>query len=101
MSPEQVTGNPQAIDTRSDVYGLGVLLYELLAGQMPQNLSNRSLVDAARIIQETDPTRLSVVSTTFRGDIETIVAKALEKDRERRYQSTAELATDIRRYLGN
>ena len=101
MSPEQVTGNPQAIDTRSDVYGLGVVLYELLSGRMPQDLTNRSLIEAARIIQETDPSRLSAISTAYRGDVETIVAKAMEKDKERRYQSAAELAGDIRRFLGN
>ncbi|NOX60050.1 MAG: protein kinase [Planctomycetes bacterium] len=101
MSPEQVAGDARAIDTRSDVYALGVVLYELLAGRMPQNLDRRSLVDAARIIQETDPPRLGSVNTAFRGDIDTIVAKALEKDKERRYQSAAEFAADIRRFLSD
>lgn len=101
MSPEQVAGDSRAIDTRSDVYSLGVLLYELLVGKLPQDLQQRSIVEAARIIQESDPPALSTVNTVFRGDVDTIVTKALEKEKARRYQSAAELAADIRRYLGN
>jgi tetratricopeptide (TPR) repeat protein/predicted Ser/Thr protein kinase len=98
MSPEQVLADPLALDTRSDVYALGVSLYELLAGKMPYTLS-RQLHEAVRTIQETDPAPLSSVNRIYRGDIETIVAKALEKDKNRRYASAAELAADIRRYL--
>ncbi len=98
MSPEQVLADPLALDTRSDVYALGVILYELLTGKMPYELS-RHLHEAVRTIQEVDPAQLSTVNRVYRGDIETIVAKALEKDKTRRYSSAAELADDIRRYL--
>jgi tetratricopeptide (TPR) repeat protein len=98
MSPEQVLADPLALDTRSDVYALGIVVYELLAGKLPYTLSRR-LHEAVRTIQETDPAPLSVVSRVYRGDIETIVAKALEKDKGRRYASAAELAADLKRYL--
>ncbi|HTW47282.1 MAG TPA: serine/threonine-protein kinase [Acidobacteriaceae bacterium] len=98
MSPEQALADPLALDTRSDVYALGVILYELLAGKMPYTLS-RQLHEAMRTIKETDPAPLSTVSRMYRGDIETIAAKALEKDKTRRYASAAELAADIGRYL--
>ena len=100
MSPEQVLGDPQEIDTRSDVYALGVILYELLAGQGPYKLGPQ-LPEVVRTIREEEPTSLSSVNRTYRGDIETIVGKALEKDKTRRYASAAELAADIRHYLGN
>src|SRR6185295_11277752 len=87
------------LDTRSDVYALGVIAYELLAGRLPYDLSKRVIHEAARIIREEEPTRLSSINRTLRGDVETIVAKALDKDRTRRYQSAESLASDIRRYL--
>ena len=99
MSPEQIRGDSAAIDVRTDVYSLGVLLYELIAGRLPHDVRNRPLAAAAQLIQETEPTRLSSISTVFRGDVETLVAKALEKDPARRFQSARELAADIRRYL--
>lgn len=98
MSPEQVLGDPAELDTRSDVYALGVILYELLAGKGPYEVG-RQIHEAVRVIREDEPTSLSVVNRTYRGDIETIVGKALEKDRTRRYGSAAELATDIRLHL--
>jgi eukaryotic-like serine/threonine-protein kinase len=100
MSPEQVLADPMELDTRSDVYALGVILFELLSGRLPYELS-RQLHEAIRTIRLEDPARLSSINRTFRGDIETIVAKALEKDRARRYSSAADLATDIRRYLSD
>ncbi len=101
MSPEQVTGDSRNLDTRSDVYALGVMLYELLSDRLPYDLRHCSIPEAARIIQQDEPSRLSSLDTAFRGDIETIVSKALDKDRERRYPSASALAADIRRYLND
>jgi tetratricopeptide (TPR) repeat protein len=98
MSPEQVLADPLELDTRSDVYALGVLLYEILALRLPYKISPK-LHEALRAIQEDEPTPLRSVSSAYRGDIETIASKALEKDKVRRYSSAAELAADIRRYL--
>ncbi len=99
MSPEQVLGDPTKIDTRSDVYSMGVILYELLAGKLPHDVRSRSLPEAARIIRDEHPARLSGINRQFRGEIETIVGQALEKDPAVRYQRAADLAEDIRRYL--
>lgn len=99
MSPEQVAGKPELLDNRSDVYSLGVVLFELLSDRLPHDLKNVPIPEAVRIIQDDDPTRLSSINRELRGDIETIVAKALEKDKERRYQSAAELGADLRRFL--
>jgi serine/threonine protein kinase len=100
MSPEQTTADPLELDTRTDVYALGVILYELLSNRLPYQLSHQ-LPEAVRAIREEDPTRLSSISRAYRGDVETIVTKALEKDRGRRYSSAAALATDIRRHLAD
>lgn len=100
MSPEQIAGDTDAIDTRSDVYSMGVVLYELLTGRLPYEFRGRSLPDAARVISEEAPMRLSVLDRSLRGDIETIVGKALSKEKDRRYQSAAELAADVQAYLG-
>jgi serine/threonine protein kinase len=107
MSPEQLgggTGLPGSaesagVDQRSDVYALGVILYELLGGRLPHELRGKAIPEAARIVRDEEPTRLGSVDTRLRGDVETIVAKALEKEAGRRYQSAADLAADIRRYL--
>ncbi len=101
MSPEQAEADPAKIDGRSDVYALGVITYELLTGRLPYVLHEKMLLDAVRVIREETPTPLSRVNRVFRGDVETIVGKALEKDRERRYASAAELGADLTRYLGD
>ncbi len=124
MSPEQATGLD--IDTRTDVYGLGVLLYELLVGALPFDpaaLRGAAPGDLERIIREVDPprpaTRLSrlgeagaliaarrgsdpgALTRQVRGDLDWMVMKCLEKDRERRYAGAGALAVDIERYLAH
>lgn len=99
MSPEQVSGDPAAVGRPSDVYALGVILYELLTGQPPYDLARRSLPEAARLIQEREPSRIGSSDRRLRGDLETIVARALEKEPARRYASAADLAADLRRFL--
>ncbi|MCA9272454.1 MAG: serine/threonine protein kinase [Phycisphaerales bacterium] len=101
MSPEQVGGESEEIDARSDIYSLGVVLYELLAGHLPYDLERRVIHEAIRVIREDEPETLSRISRIYRGDIETIVNKALAKERARRYQSASEFASDIDRYLHN
>ncbi|MCH2135509.1 MAG: serine/threonine-protein kinase [Phycisphaerales bacterium] len=101
MSPEQCGPDPDDLDIRADVYALGVIFYELLSEHLPYDLHRLAIAEAARAIQEAEPQRLSSYNSTFRGDIETIGQKALDKDRRRRYQSAAELAFDIKRYLDN
>ncbi|MHC4650064.1 MAG: serine/threonine protein kinase [Planctomycetota bacterium] len=101
MSPEQVEADPQAIDARSDVYSLGVVLYELLADRLPYNVSRAAVLEAARIIKEEPPTRLSTADTRLRGDLETVVLTALNKEPGRRYQTADELGRDITRYLAD
>jgi WD40 repeat protein/predicted Ser/Thr protein kinase len=101
MSPEQASGDPGAIDLRGDVYALGVILYELLAHRLPYSLDGLSLPEAVRVIREQEPSRLGSLDGRLRGDVETIVAKALEKDKARRYASAGELAADVRRHLNH
>lgn len=99
MSPEQLGGDTSLIDTRSDVYALGVLMYELISGRLPHDVRQKPIPEAIRIIGQQDHTPLSSINRVFRGDLDTIVTKALEKDRRRRYQTAAELALDVQRYL--
>ena len=99
MSPEQVLANPNEIDTRTDVYSLGVISYELLSGRLPYNFGTKGLQESLHTICEESPSPLSSINRVYKGDIETIVAKALEKDKNRRYASAAELSADIGRYL--
>jgi len=99
MSPEQVLADPLALDIRSDVYALGVILYELLASKLPYTTRGKAMHEVVQAIREEDPAPLSSIDRSYRGDIETIVAKALEKDKARRYASATELAGDIRRHL--
>ena len=101
MSPEQVLADPLALDIRSDVYALGVILYELLAGKLPYTTHGKAMHEVVQAIREEDPAPLSSIHRSYRGDIDTIVAKALEKDKTRRYASAAELGGDLRRYLSD
>ena len=99
MSPEQCEADPLGLDIRSDVYSLGVLLYELLTGRLPYDVSHRSIPSATRLICEAEPVRPSSFDRKLRGDLELIVLKAIEKNREQRYQSAADLAADVGRHL--
>ena len=81
------------------MYTLGVILFELLAQRLPYQLDHLPGHEVARVIQEQEPSRLGSIDTHYRGDVEIIVAKALEKVKNRRYASAGDLASDIRRYL--
>jgi len=101
MSPEQVAGDSRQVDERSDIYALGVMLYELLAERLPFDLRHKPIPEAARIVREEEPTRLASIVASCRGDVDTIVCKAMEKDHGRRYQTAAALSSDLRRYLAD
>jgi len=125
MSPEQAERNQTDIDTRSDIYSLGVLLYELLTGTTPldkKRLQGGAILELMRIIKEEEPPKPSTrLSTTeelpsiaanrglepkrlggvVRGELDWIVMKALEKDRTRRYESASAFAFDLERYLSD
>ena len=99
MSPEQLSAHPSGLDGCSDVYTLGVILFELLAHRLPYHLDQLPLHEVARVIDQQEPSRLGSIDRRYRGDVEVIVAKALEKKKTLRYASAGDLASDIRRYL--
>ncbi|MFG0305419.1 MAG: serine/threonine protein kinase, partial [Phycisphaerales bacterium JB040] len=100
MSPEQIQGNRE-IDVRTDVYALGMIAHELLTGVKGKDLTGLSVVAAMRAAIENEPRPIGDIDPKLRGDIQTIIRKATETDRERRYQSAAEFAADLRRYLAS
>jgi tetratricopeptide (TPR) repeat protein/tRNA A-37 threonylcarbamoyl transferase component Bud32 len=99
MSPEQVSGKLNEITPRTDVYALGVIAFELLTRRLPHDLAGLSWASALRAIEHGEPPRLTTIDGALRGDVETIISTALEKDAARRYASAGGLAADIRRYL--
>jgi len=99
MAPEQFDGVADDLDVRADVYALGVVLYQLLAGSLPYDIAKRPVYEVARVVKEVDPRPLSLVNASLRGDLDTIVAKCLQKESDKRYSSAAELEADLGRYL--
>jgi predicted Ser/Thr protein kinase len=94
MSPEQASGQATALDVRTDVYSVGVIMYQLLTGQFPYNVRG-NLLEVARAIQEVEPVRPSRIVRGLDSDVQAIVLKALDKDPRRRYQSATELHHDL------
>ena len=124
MSPEQASSEGEDIDTRTDVYSLGIIFYELLAGGPPIELRKVAFEEFLRRLREEDPPKPSTMIGTqdpatssevarkrqtepralakqLRGELDSIALKALEKERARRYASASEFAADIERYLNN
>jgi eukaryotic-like serine/threonine-protein kinase len=99
MSPEQATGRHDDVDLRTDVHALGVILFELLTGKLPRDLRGFSVPEAARRIADEEPTSAARVDPTLAGDLDTIVATALAREKDRRYSTAAAFAADLRRFL--
>src|SRR4029450_10453859 len=126
MSPEQAEMSALGVDTRSDIYSLGVLLYELLTGSTPltrKRIKEANYAEILRMIKEEDPPRPSTrlsdsgealasisanrhteparLTKLVRGELDWIVMKTLEKDRSHRYETAKDFAADVQRYFGD
>jgi len=101
MSPEQFSGDSQVVSERSDIYALGVIAFELLAGRLPHAFAGKSWREVARLISDVDTPSVAVNNTALQGDVEVMVAKALDKDPSRRYAAAMEFTDDIRRFLSS
>ncbi|MEZ6038820.1 MAG: tetratricopeptide repeat protein [Planctomycetota bacterium] len=99
MSPEQADGASARVDTRADVYAIGVIAYELLAGRLPIDVRDEPLTTSLQRIVHESPPPLGQLDRRLRGDLETVVEKALRKEPERRYASAHALAADLHRVL--
>jgi len=97
MSPEQLRGRSDDVDTRSDVYALGVLLYRLLAERLPFDISGLTWPEAIRCVLEAEPLPIGQLDGILAGSIDHVVGRAMAKDVRDRYQTAAELAADLRR----
>ncbi len=97
-SPEQAAGMPDKIDLRTDVYSLGIVLFQMLTGEFPYKVAGSMHEVLTQIIQA-EPRRASALRREVNDEVDTIVLKCLNKDRERRYQSAGELARDVKHYL--
>ncbi|MBZ0171759.1 MAG: hypothetical protein K8E66_05215, partial [Phycisphaerales bacterium] len=100
MSPEQL-GTNEAPDTRSDVYALGMIAYEVLGGRKPFSLDTTNLVESIRLIERHTPEPLGTRDRRLRGDIETVVAKAMARERSRRYVAASDFGADLRRCVAH
>ena len=101
MSPEQVAGNAREVDIRTDIYALGLVLFESLCNEVPYEVAGKPIQEATHVITEQEPRRLAEIDRSLRGDLELIVAKSLAKEKDRRYQTVAEFAADLRHFLAN
>lgn len=101
MSPEQASGDPARVDARTDIYAIGAILYELLVGRRPVAVESSTVAQALRAVEESSVVPPSRFDRSLRGDIDTIVMRALAREPERRYASASELGADIRRHLAD
>jgi serine/threonine protein kinase/predicted negative regulator of RcsB-dependent stress response len=101
MSPEQLSGDTTKVDTRSDVYALGVVLFEVLTGELPIRTEGLPVAAAALAVREREPQRLRSIRPDLGSELEAIAARSLETEPARRYASASELAADLRRYLAD